>query len=139
MGESPNAEALYRARERFNRRDAAYFDLYAGDVVLHGYPAGIEGRRGVERFERGLWDAFPDAELELDEVFELGDRLLVRYRIRGTHRGELAGGAGVGGPGVGNRVDVAGISIVRMEDGRVVERWQTLDDLGLIQQIGAIP
>jgi predicted ester cyclase len=134
MADSATIEALHHARDRFNAQDEAYFELYAEDVVLHGYPGGIEDLHAAEQFYRGFWEAFPDAELVYEDILEEADRVAVRYRIRGTHRAELLGAAGTGNP-----VEVTGMSIFRMRDGRAVECWQALDDLGLLQQIGAIP
>ena len=63
-----------------------------------------------------------------------GDKVAVRYRIRGTHSDEL-----MGVPATGNAVDVEGQSFFRFEDGRLAERWQALDVVSLMTQIGALP
>ena len=62
-----------------------------------------------------------------------GDTAAVRFRLTGTHGGEL-----MGVPPSGNDVDVPGQSFIRVSDGKIVERIQAIDMLTLLQQIGAI-
>lgn len=57
-----------------------------------------------------------------------------RYRFRGTHQGEL-----MGIPGTGKQVTLAGVAIYRLANGRIVEFWNFLDNLSLMQQLGAVP
>jgi hypothetical protein len=63
-----------------------------------------------------------------------GDRVVTRWTARGTHRGEL-----MGIPPTGKPVTMTGITINRLEGGKVVEDWTVFDQLGLLQQLGAIP
>jgi predicted ester cyclase len=58
----------------------------------------------------------------------------VRFTLTGTHSGEL-----FGVPAGGSRVAVEGITILRFRDDRVVERWNRLDDIAFLSQIGAMP
>jgi predicted ester cyclase len=57
-----------------------------------------------------------------------------RYVLRGTHEEEF-----MGIPPTGNRVEVHGIDELRVFDGKIVERWGQVDQLGLMQQLGVIP
>ena len=128
---------LGRAVEEFNRHDEAYFDLYTDGVAVHGLPGtqGTLDKQGVIEFFRVFWAAFPDATVEPLDMFDSGDRVSVRLRVRGTHRGELMGIAPSG-----NEVDVEEITIFKLDDaGRCVERWVRLDEIGFLQQIGAMP
>lgn len=52
--------------------------------------------------------------------------------IRGTHRGELMGIAPTG-----REITMTDITILRIVDGKVVERWSEADSLGLLHQLGA--
>ena len=129
---------LEQAVEAFNRGDEAYFDLYTDGVAVHGLP-GTQGaaldKQGLVDFYRAFWSAFPDAAVEPVDLFSAGDRVAVRVRVKGTHRGEL-----MGVPASGNEVDVEQITIFRLdEDGRCLERWVRLDEVDFLQQIGAMP
>jgi predicted ester cyclase len=133
-----NLAAIERAVAAFNDppNRERYFDLYANDVVLLGFPPGLPaGVAGVKAFFHGFWEAFPDARLRGEDVV-VGEngRVAIRYSIEGTHRGAFAGLAPTG-----KKVTVNGQTIVRFVDGKVSERWNAADMLGLMQQLGAIP
>lgn len=113
----------------------AYIGGYDEDVLLHGYPPGLApGIEGARQFYTGLATAFPDVEVEIGDLVAEGDKVTVRFTLRGTHQGEFAGV-----PATGNPVAVGGLTILRFADGKIAERWQVLDELGLMQQLGAIP
>ena len=63
-----------------------------------------------------------------------GDRVAIRSTLTGTHAGGL-----LGAPGSGQALSVEGITILRFEGDRVAERWNRLDDLGLLGQLGVGP
>ncbi len=135
MAQSENVAAVERAVEHMNSGNLeGYLEMYADDLTLHGYPPGVEGKEGVSAFYAAFAKALPDVELTLEDAVSDGDKVAVRYTIKGTHSDEL-----MGVPATGNRVDVSGQSFFRFEDGRVVERWQSLDAVTLLTQIGALP
>jgi predicted ester cyclase len=120
---------------RFNDRDdrLGFLESYAPDVRLHGYPAGMDGHEGLKRFHASLWDAFPDAELGVEDTVVEGDRAALRYRLTGTHRGRYLGVAPTG-----RAIDVAGMMIVRVEGGRIVEEWHSPTELAILRALGVI-
>ena len=135
MAQNDNVAAIESAVAQMNAGNVdGYLELYADDLTVHGYPPGVEGKAGVSEFYRSFRNAFSDFELTIEDVLADGDKVAGRYTIRGTHSGEL-----MGVPGSGNRVEVEGQSFFRFENGRVVERWQALDGVPLMQQIGAMP
>lgn len=133
---APNLEILQSALAQFAdpARRAEYLDLYAEDAVIYGY-AGLEpGRENIRRFYEGIWAAFPDCRVDLEDAFESGDRLACRFVLRGTHQGPFNGI-----PATGKPIALPGITILRFAGGKVVERWSQADFLGLLQQLGAMP
>jgi predicted ester cyclase len=78
--------------------------------------------------------AFPDLRLTVNDLFAENDRVAVRWTGEGTHNGELAGISPTG-----RRIKLTGMTILRIDGGRIVESWTELDMLGLLQEIGAIP
>lgn len=78
--------------------------------------------------------AFPDLETTAEDLIEEGDKVVVRARWTGTHRGAF-----MGVPATGKRVTGTEIHICRIVDGRLVEQWSEMDMMGLMQQLGAIP
>ncbi len=78
--------------------------------------------------------AFPDLNITIDDQVSEGDKVVTRYTFRGTHKGDLMGIAPTG-----KQVTTIGISIERFVDGKVVERWEVFDQLGMMTQLGVVP
>ena len=57
-----------------------------------------------------------------------------RFVGRGTHQGEI-----LGLPPTGNAVEIRGINIMQIVDGKNVEEWDAFDTLSLMQQLGTVP
>jgi C-1 hydroxylase len=77
---------------------------------------------------------FPDLESTIEDLIAERDKVVVHWRAQATHQGEY-----MGIPPSGNRVNFRGISIYRIEGGKIAESWGVSEDLGLMRQIGAIP
>ena len=135
MAQSENAAAIERAVEQMNSGNVeGYLDLYSDNLTLHGYPPGIEGKEGATAFYTAFRKGVDPFNLTVDDMIEDGDTLAGRFTIRGKHADEL-----MGVPATGNDIEISGQSFFRFEDGRVVERWQALDAVPLLTQIGALP
>ena len=134
MQTEANKASIRRALDHFNRGDLeAYLNLYAEDAVLHDF--GIEpGLENIRRFYQGFLAAFPDIEITMEDIRAEGDEVAERITLRATHQGNFNGI-----PPTGKKITMAGITILRFEDGQCVERWTQADFLGLMQQLGAIP
>lgn len=78
--------------------------------------------------------AFPDLFVEIQDQIAEGDQVVTRLRMRGTHKNALMTIAASG-----RKIDVAGIRIDRMADGKIVESWSHFDMMGILHQIGALP
>ncbi|MDT7649272.1 MAG: hypothetical protein QOI36_678, partial [Pseudonocardiales bacterium] len=102
---------------------------------FHGFPPAFSpDRDGIAEFFRALRAGVPDANIAAQDLLADGDRVAVRFTLTGTHTGEL-----FGAPATGERIDAEGITIVRFSGTRVVERWNRLDDVAFLTQIGAMP
>jgi len=111
-------------------------DIIAPNYVGHDpvSPKDVRGPEGVKEFASMYHNAFPLVHLSVAQQLAEGDWVATRWVANGTHLGELMGIAPTG-----NRVTVAGTSIVRIVDGKIEETWDNYDALGIMQQIGAIP
>ena len=88
----------------------------------------------VERFAGSPFlSAFPNMQTTIEEQIAEGERVLTRWTNRGTHKGVYCGVAPSG-----RQVEYGGMSIDRIEGGRVVANMGQADLLGLLEQIGAI-
>lgn len=101
------------------------------DPTLSERPTGPAARKqSIQVYH----SAFPDVHISIEEMVAENDTVATRWTGRGTHDGELMGIAPTG-----TEVEISGMSINRVRDGRIVETWEVYDALGLLQQIGAVP
>lgn len=107
-------------------------DLLAAGFVWHWHAAAEPGAAGIAGYAASLRAAFPDLRLEPEAVVAEGDRVAVRWTMRGTQRGAFAGL-----PATGRPVATAGIDVYRFADGRIAELWSVRDDVALLAQLGA--
>ena len=78
-------------------------------------------------------EAFPDLSIEVHDLFSDGDRVAVLLTASGTHSANFLGVAPTG-----ERASWTAIAIYRVVDGRIVERWENRDDLGMMRQLGLV-
>jgi steroid delta-isomerase-like uncharacterized protein len=112
-------------------------ELVAADFVnlaISGPPGLPPGREGVKELVRFYRTAFPDATVTVDDQIAEGDKVVTRYTARGTHQGDFAGM-----PATGRQFTSTGITIDRIEGGKIVESWNEFNQFALLQQLGAIP
>lgn len=110
-------------------------ELIAADLVDHApFPGQKPDLDGFKEAVSSFRDAFPDLHATMDDVIAEGAMVAARFTMSGTHQGEF-----MGIPATGNRITITGIDLARFEGGKGVEHWANQDDLGMMQQIGAIP
>lgn len=125
-----------RALEHFSQGNLdAYLELYSTNPALHYLPPGLPpGLEGARLFYGGFLAGFPDSQLSADDMIVDDNKVAVRYTLQATHQGEF-----MNIPPTNKRVTICGITILRFEGDKVVERWSEADFLGLMQQLGVIP
>ena len=136
MGEAENKALVRRIFEQgMNGGDDRVLDeCMTADFVNHDMPAPVPGPEGFRQVLGMFRSAFPDMNVNLEEVLAADDKVVTRGVFTGTHKGEFMGVPASGAP-----IEVKFIDVWRVRDGRVAENWVRLDQLGLMQQIGAIP
>jgi steroid delta-isomerase-like uncharacterized protein len=109
-------------------------ELVATDYVYHEPTAGEKrGRDGYKQLITMYRNAFPDVRLTVEQQIAEGDLVVTRWTARGTHRGELFGASPTN-----KQVNVQGILISRISNGKVVEEFESYDALGMLRQIGTV-
>ena len=128
--------ALQAARGQWNDGNLdGYLRLYHPDVVLHGYAGVGPGFDNVKAFYAAFWSAFPASKLIFEDVFaDQHDRVACRFVVKGEHKGQFQGL-----PPSGGRFELPGITILRFDGDRCLERWSQANFLSLLQQLGALP
>ncbi|HZQ37547.1 MAG TPA: ester cyclase [Dehalococcoidia bacterium] len=110
-------------------------DQLSADFVDHAAPPGTPpGPAAVKRYLADLHAAVPDLQLSVDDLIAEGDKVVARNTWRGTHRGTLWGV-----PATNRSFAMEGVVVWRIADGKIAERWATIDRLGLFQQLGVLP
>ena len=136
MNEEEQALACVRkVIECDNARDAAgYRALLHDDYVarVHGN-VQTEGAEAEVAALEAWWKAAPDVHLEPLDSYVDGNVVTLRYRLRGTHQGEL-----FGQPATGKSFETEACTILEVVDGRVKRTWRFADTLGLLTQLGLI-
>jgi steroid delta-isomerase-like uncharacterized protein len=82
----------------------------------------------------GVTNAFPDLHHEIEDMVAERDKVAVRFNVTGIHKGEFQGI-----PPTGKKVSFGAMDFITLIDGKISEDWLSVDMIGLMQQIGAIP
>jgi steroid delta-isomerase-like uncharacterized protein len=135
--EANKAIVVQLYEEVFNKGDLDLADkLVAPNAVTHDpqlspfAPGGAPGLKAVVTMLRA---AFPDDHHMIEDLIAEGDKVVARLTHSGTHQGTF-----LGLPPTGKHISTPSIHIFRFADGQLVEHWASRDDLGLLQQLGAI-
>ena len=137
MSTEANKALVRRWFEETDKGNLAIIDeLCAPDYIDHSPPLpGMgEGSDAVRKANESLAAAFPDTVHLIEDQIAEGDKVVTRLRGRATFLGEI-----LGIPPNGKVVEITGISIHRIADGKLVEHWANADLLSFMQQLGAIP
>ena len=119
----------------FLQRDAAWMERHiAPTFVRHdpGLPFEVRGPQGVLQLHDALLPAFPDMQLPLLDFVAEGEKVLVRLKVQATHTGRFGELAATG-----RKIDIDVLDLFQIRDGRLVEHWALLDNLGMLKQLGA--
>ena len=122
--------------ETLNKGDIEAAEKFVAKDVIEQVPfpgqgPGIEGLKDVLA---GMRAAFPDMHWTVQEQIAEGDKVVSRFEWTGTHRGPFLGVEPTGRP-----VQVWGIVIDRLQDGKIKNTCILMDALGLMAQLGVSP
>jgi steroid delta-isomerase-like uncharacterized protein len=137
MSEHNKTISRRAVEEPFNKGNLDVVDELGAPSFVNHDPSSPEDIRGVEGFKEFIntyRSAFPDLRVTIEDQIAEGDKVVSRWSARGTQKGELQGM-----PPSNKQATVTGISIDRLEGGKIVESWNNWDTLGMLQQLGAIP
>ncbi len=118
------------------RRIETVHQLFSADGIAHGQEgaeAEIHGPKEFEAFVRKIHGAFSDMHLTVEDVFATDDKGVLRWSAVMKHTGDA-----LGIPASGRTVRLRGVTMVRFANGKIVEGWDNWDQLGMLQQIGAL-
>lgn len=133
-----NKELLRRAVEEiWNKGNFEKLnELVSEDFVIHFPRPGeeIRGPENVKEFYTELRDAFPDLTFTIIDLLAEEEKVVTHWSATGTHKGEFRGI-----PATGKKVTFTAMDIDKISNGKFVECWTNVDELGLMQQLGVVP
>jgi predicted ester cyclase len=141
-----NSPAANEASVRFqvdmmNRGDwTGALDFYTADSKNFGRPTS---RAVMAKLFEDISTTFPDFNMVIQDLVAKDDWVIVRGRATGTHKGmgkiPLNGGLLVGVPPTHKHFEVDVMHWYKMRDGKIVDHYDTRDDLSMMQQLGLSP
>jgi steroid delta-isomerase-like uncharacterized protein len=135
MSKEQNLAALGKFAEAVNTRN---FDLFREAVAAENVdhdpaPDQGPGPEGYRTFFSAMTRAFPDMKVGLETMVADEDSIAFAYTLTGTQQGSL-----MGIPPTGKKVSIRGVQISKFKNGKMVERWGSSDELGMLQQLGVL-
>jgi predicted ester cyclase len=109
-------------------------ELLTTDFVNHQSDNTLQNRVEFKQLGSAFIMAFPNLQETIEDQVAEGDKVATRLTFSGTQSGEL-----MGIPPTGKRVTFTSLTIDRLVDGKIAERWHLFDTLGMMQQLGVIP
>jgi predicted ester cyclase len=132
-----NKAIVRRFYEEIDKGSIAILDeLVAEDYLDHNpppFPSQSSGRERLKEEFKLFWDATPGYHHIEDQIAE-GDKVVTRLTSYGKHQGDLPGA-----PRTGNDMRMTSITIHRIANGKLVEKWSEKDVISLLKQIGVMP
>jgi steroid delta-isomerase-like uncharacterized protein len=132
--EEQNKGLVKRMYEAFEKGDfEAYKEVVAPEYVWYLPSRSTKpiSREETIEFGKMLRNAFPDFAYSVEELIAEDDIVISRFIFRGTHEGEFQGI-----PATGNKVEMSGFMMTRIENGKLVEDKEEADQLGMMMQLG---
>ncbi len=131
MSQSPREAAKKWFEVVWNQgRREAIAEMLSSDVAFHDGSTDTVGIQSFQLFFDRMHATLSQIHVDVDDTLVDGDQVCVRWRAKARHTGD-----GLGVPPTGKEIDVTGISVVRVVDGKFVEAWQNWDMLGMMEQI----
>jgi predicted ester cyclase len=132
--EKPLRDTVRRLGNTFNDpqiRESSYFDFYDDSLTIHGFPPNLPtNKEGFKQFIYLLWKAFPDIRITFEDIIVEGDKVVGRYNLAGTHKGEF-----MNFQPSNKEFKVNGMTIFSFRDSKVIERSNLVDMISLLEQL----
>ena len=118
--------------EVFNQgKTAVVDDLMAASFVDNDAVNATRDVAGLKNFVSMFRAAFPDGRFRVEDMLTDGEKVVCRFSVTGTHRGDF-----MGMPSTGNALNISGIDIIQFANGKAIEHWGEFDGLGMLRQLG---
>jgi len=133
--EENKATLLNKHIKMFNEGNLSIADeIISPDYVYHGPVGEFKGPEGMKQMVQAFKVAFPDGTFTIDDMVGEGEQVAVRYRLKGTQKGEY-----FGIPPTGKQVNITASYFYKFENGKEIEALPFMDSLTFYQQLGISP
>ena len=132
--EEQNKDLVKRMYKAWEKGDfEAYKEVVAPEYVwyLPSISTEPKSREKTIEFGKMVRIGFPDFNYSIEELYAVEDIVISLFIFRGTHEGEFQGI-----PATGNKIESSGVMISRIENGKIVEDKEEMDQLGMMMQLG---
>jgi len=132
--EEQNKELMRKSFEEWNKGNTEFFMEMTTPDYAYYTPSGNpnpKSREDAVESMKAFWKGFPDLNMSIEDIMADRDKTITRFVVRGTHEGEF-----MGIPATRNKIELSGIIISRIENGKWVEEWEEMDIMGLMMQLG---
>jgi predicted ester cyclase len=127
-------EVVQRLAETFNNpqnRESSYFNFYDDSLTINGFPPNLPtNKEGFKQFIYLLWKAFPDIIITFEDIIIEGNKVAGRYNLAGTHKGEF-----MDLQPTNKQFKVNGMTVFSFRAAKVIERWNLVDMMSLMEQL----
>jgi steroid delta-isomerase-like uncharacterized protein len=130
-----NKDFIQNFNEDFwNKHNIAAFDQYfTTDFIAHF----VDGDQNAEQYKgicQAYFAAFPDMHVTINDVLAEGDKVVKVWTVNSTSKGDF-----MGIPATGKPMVLKGMEVFRIANGKIAELWVSMDNLGMLTQLGVIP
>jgi predicted SnoaL-like aldol condensation-catalyzing enzyme len=127
-----NKEIVRRFVFASDRLDFAAIDEIVVDDYVDHVPGTEDGREHLKAYLTGLADAFPDMRREIIQIIADGDLVATVNQVSGVQKRDFGRF-----PSKGNRFEIQVARIFRIEEGRIAEHWEVVDNASIERQLTA--
>ena len=106
---------------------------FTDDITLVTSPENIVGIDAFKDYYSNFINGFSDVTFTIVDVFGQGDKIVKHWNFKGTHTGDF-----FGMPATGKTVDVDGVTLVKMKDGKIAQEQDFMDNMVFMQQLGIV-
>jgi steroid delta-isomerase-like uncharacterized protein len=104
------------------------------NITLITAPENIVGIQGFKDYYQNYLTGFSEVTFTIVDAFGQGDKIVKHWNFKGKHTGDF-----FGIPATGKEVNVDGVTLVKMNDGKIAQEQDFMDNLEFMQQLGIIP
>jgi len=108
-----------------------YFDK---NITLLTSPKNIVGIEDLKAYYKNFTTGFTNIKFTVIDAFGQGDKIVKHWNFKGKHTGDF-----FGIPATGKEVNISGVTLVKMKNGKILQEQDFMDNLEFMQQLGIIP